>query len=154
MRIRVRNENTAGDVCAANNTKNSMKGYVFYVECPKSSTTPDEPPKCIKSNDFCNGVADCPGGTDEAPDRCLWHRLEQEQMQVLRSEIYQIMRSRERRKQKSHHYVRKNYSREDDDENDDVVVRHKKKKHRRSLRRILNLGDDNSSSLDSEYRRR
>ncbi|PAV67443.1 hypothetical protein WR25_19485 [Diploscapter pachys] len=140
-------QNIANDLYAANNTKNPRKGYASYIQCPKSSIMPDAPPKCIKSTDLCNGVADCPGATDETPDSCLWHKLEQEQVQSLRSETYRIRHNRKGKKQESHHYVMKSCSREDDEENNNVA-RHKK--HSRSFGKILNLDDDNSS-MGSEY---
>ncbi|CAJ0951831.1 unnamed protein product, partial [Mesorhabditis belari] len=55
--------------------------------CPKpqSGNVVDWP--CVRFSDLCNGLEDCPGGSDEDPEICFFHNLMRHELSSLRKTI-------------------------------------------------------------------
>lgn len=57
--------------------------------------------RCIKTNDLCNGVVDCPGEEDESPTNCLFYKV------VSFIKFYKVIACFINYKQISHHFKRR-----------------------------------------------
>uniref|UniRef100_A0A915HJJ1 Uncharacterized protein n=1 Tax=Romanomermis culicivorax TaxID=13658 RepID=A0A915HJJ1_ROMCU len=66
---------------------------VFRFYCP---TPHPQRPKtgwvCIKIDDLCNTIPDCPGAEDEDPTHCMYYVSTQKQMVELRKVLIDILR--------------------------------------------------------------
>uniref|UniRef100_A0A914UUY4 Uncharacterized protein n=1 Tax=Plectus sambesii TaxID=2011161 RepID=A0A914UUY4_9BILA len=61
------------------------------IHCPTPDLTQLTDWKCIRFTDLCNGVPDCPQKEDEHPTFCMFHELQNTEVNKLRQIIVDVL---------------------------------------------------------------
>ncbi|CAI5456771.1 unnamed protein product [Caenorhabditis angaria] len=87
----------------AEDLSNNPEVRRVLLSCPK--TNENEPKRYLEFEELCDDIRDCPNGEDEEEHFCMFKKLEDAEIQRLKSNIRAVIRARSRKQRPINQFV-------------------------------------------------